>query len=304
MAEQLKPNVTVYDLTRTAPEELKLTGLSAPKFDGVNYFRQPTGPVSTLRFSTAGSRFVQFEYQLYSPGSTVTVKAALDGAVLDQRTFPAGKFIDNAVWGGFVPAGQHRISLTYSCSPGCTQPLSQYWTKLTIVEDERVKAHEDTGLGTERLWLNAPASELKISGTGPVSFDGVNYRRPVEEGGFTLSWPEGKQPLNVGFTVFSVQPLRVTTRVGNELISVSRGDGRAQVSPVLSLVGHPKARSVTVEVECLSGGQGCASLYFPYVSVLSPAPLTQNLPMASFGAVLLLTVITALLGFFPGRRRG
>ncbi|MFC5847251.1 hypothetical protein [Deinococcus petrolearius] len=304
MAEQVKPTVTVYDLTRDVPGGVSLSGLSEPKFDGVNYYRQPTDKSSTIGFSTSGTRFVQFEYQLYSPGSAVTGQATLDGASLGTASFPAGRFVQNAIHGTFVDAGKHEVSLASTCTPTCAQPFSQYWTKLTVIEDVRVRAREDTGLGTERLWLNAPGTELKISGTGPVSFDGVNYRRPIDAPAFTLSWPAGRSPLSVGFTVSSNQPFRVTTKLGDEVLSVKRGDARAQVTPSLSLIGHPDARSVTVQVDCLNGTTGCAGLYFPNVGLRTP-PAISVLPVVSGGLTLVLLGAAALLlGFGPRPRRG
>lgn len=303
MAEQTTTaKVMVYDLRQAVPDGVTLAGLSAPEFDGVNYFRHPTAQISTVGFSTAGQRFVQLEYQLYSSGSAVTGQPGLDGQALDKTTFPAGKFDPIAVQGGFVVGGEHTLSLAYACVPACAQPPNQYWTKLTVVEDVRVRASEDTGLGTKRLWLNAPGSELKISGTGPVSFDGVNYWRPIDAPAFTLGWPAGWQPLNIGFTINASQPFRVTTRVGKAVVSVKRGDRSTSVDPVLSLVGYPDARSVTVQVECLNGTPGCASLYFPKVGLRTP-PAVSVPPVISGGLTLMLLGAAALLlGFGPRRR--
>ncbi|WP_156372761.1 hypothetical protein [Deinococcus sp. Leaf326] len=283
---------------------MSLSGLSVPKFDGANYYRQPTTQPSTIGFSTTGTRFVQFEYQLYSPGSAVTGQAMLDTIILGSKTFPAGKFVDRAIWSGFVPTGKYHVSLTYTCNPICGQAPSQYWTKLTVIKDARIQAKEDTGLGTERLWLNAPDTELNIIGTGPASFDGMTYRRPIEAPAFTLSWPSGRQPLNVGFTVNSNQPFRVTTKVGDEVLLVKRGDARTQVTPNLSLIGHPDARSVTVQVDCLNGTPGCAGLYFPNVGLRTP-PAVSVPPVVTGGLTLaLLGAVALLLGFGPRPRRG
>jgi hypothetical protein len=167
-----------------------------------------------------------------------------------------------------------------------------------------VRAREDTGLGTERLWLNAPGTELKVSGVGPVSFDGVNYRRSIDAPSFTLSWPEGRLPLNVGFTVGANQPFRVTTKVGNEILSVKRGDARTQVIPSLSLSGYPDARSVTVQVECLNGTPGCAGLYFPNVGLRTPPAFPASPVVTGSVTLVLLGAASLLLGFGPRPRRG
>lgn len=304
MAEQTKPTAMVYDLTRNVPEGVSLSGLSVPKFDGANYYRQPTAQTSTIGFSTTGTRFVQFEYQLYSPGSAVTGQATLDTTPLGMFSFPAGRFVQNAIQGAFVDAGKHEVSLASTCVPVCVQPFSQYWTKLTIIEDARVKAKEDMGLGTERLWLNAPETELNVTGTGSVSFDGANYRRSVDAPTFTLSWPEGRLPLSMGFTVTSKQSFRITVKTGNEILFVGKGDAQTPVTPSISLIGHPNAQSVTVQIDCIKGGFNCAELYF--VSVALRTPLNNTLPpMIAEGLTLvLLGAVAMLLGFGPHLRRG
>lgn len=201
-----------------------------------------------------------------------------------------------------MAAGTHEVSLASICVPACAQPFSQYWTELTVIEDTR--AREDTGLGTERLWLNAPGSEMNVSGTGPVSFDGVNYRRPIDAPTLTLSWPGGRPPLNVGLTVNSNQPFHVTTKVGDEVLSVKRGDARTQVTPNFSLIGHPDARSVTVQVDCLNGTLGCAGLYFPNVGLRTP-PAVSVSPVVTGGLTLaVLGAVALLLGLSLRPRRG
>lgn len=97
MTEGAKPTVTVYDLTRSVPEGVSLSGLSVPKFDGANSYRQSTAQPSTIGFSTTGTRFVQFKYQLYSPESAVTDQAMLDHTPLGAAVFPAGRFVQNAI---------------------------------------------------------------------------------------------------------------------------------------------------------------------------------------------------------------
>ncbi|WP_156039111.1 hypothetical protein [Deinococcus marmoris] len=295
---------------------MTLTGLSAPQFDGVNFYRRPTAPFSAVDFIAQGEQFVQLEYQLYSPPSDVTGILKLDGRVLDQTTFPAGQFIPNVVAGAFVSAGAHRFTLDYRCQgQPCAAPISQYWTRLGQLPSGNITARQDAGLGVERWWLNAPASPLKITGTGPLFFDGTSFVRRLTDQSFKLSWTSG-EVLNASMLVYGSQSFSVTTRVGNEVLAVQNGAKNRSVSPAVSLVGKKKAQSLTVQVDCLKGvsagkaeagtagiGSGCAFLYFPQVAVLTDSPATA---LQTGGAVLAaLLVITGLwrwLGLAPGRR--
>ncbi|MFK7602292.1 hypothetical protein ACI3L1_08785 [Deinococcus sp. SM5_A1] len=320
---------------------MTLTGLSAPQFDGVNFFRRPTAPSSTVDFMAQGQQFVQLEYQLYSPPSDVTGILKLDGRVLDQTTFPAGQFIPNVVAGAFVSAGVHRFTLDYRCQgQPCAVPISQYWTRLGQMPSGNITARQDAGLGVERWWLNAPDSPLEIMGAGPLFFDGTSFVRRLTDPSFKLSWTSG-EVLNASMLVYASQPIRVTTRVGNEMLDVQKGSKVRSVSPAVSLVGKGKTRSLTVQVDCLEGvsagkggagkagtgtagtgkagtgkagtgkieagtagtGSGCAFLYSPQVAVFTAPPATAAQTGGATLAVLL--VITGLwrwLRLAPARR--
>ncbi|CAM3627910.1 hypothetical protein [Deinococcus frigens] len=299
------------------PPNVSLAGLSAPRFDGVNFFRTPTAPFSTVDFTARSKQFVQLEYQLYSPSSDVTGILKLNGRVLDQTTFPAGQFIPNVVTGAFVSAGAHRFTLEYRCqAQPCAAPLSQYWTRLGQLPSQGVTARQDAGLGAQRWWLDAPDSPLKITGAGPLFFDGTSFVRRLPEKAFELSWTPGQgEVLSASLLIYASQPFRVTTRGGGEVLDVQSGDSSHAVSPAVSVLGQPKTQSLTVEVDCLKrmsaekgesghaeAGQDCAFLYLPQVVVLIANPdYGAQTGGATLAALLVLTGLWRWLRLAPGR---
>lgn len=312
------------------PPDVTLAGLSAPRFDGENYFRAPTAPRSRVDFTAQSPQFAQLEYQLYTPSGDVTGVLKLDGRVLDRTTFPAGQFIPNVMAGAFVSAGAHRFTLEYLCGerpctlpraspPGQPLPLRQYWTRLEQLPDQGIAARQDAGLGAERWWLNAPGSPLKITGAGPLYFDGVSFVRRLPDGEAELSWTQGKV-LSASMLISAPQPFRVTTRAGRE-VAVQSGTALRPVSPAVSLSGQPTVQAVTVQVDCLGGaagntaagpvktGSGCAFLYAPQVAVLTAPPASGAQVAGASGAALLLILglwrwLGLRLGQGLGLRRG
>ncbi len=315
MAE--KPVLLRTNLTTKVPSEVTLTGLSEPGFDGVNYFRTPTAPVSAVTFDSSTAEFAQLEYQLYSPSEEVTGILKLDGHVLDTTTFPAGQFISNVAAGDFVASGPHRFTLEYRCQDQpCAAPLSQYWTRLGQLPVPTTMARQDAGLGVERWQLYAPDSPLRVTGTGPLFFDGTNFVRRLTDPAFKLSWADGGA-LNASMWIYAGQPFRVTTRAEGKVLDVQKGNKTRGVSSSVSLAGQNAPRSLTVQVDCLPGtteqkkagptetGSGCAFLYFPQMAVLTAPPATAAQSGGAAMAVLL--IIAGLwhwLGLVPGRRRG
>ena len=300
-----QPRVIPLDLTRQVPAGMELRGLSQPQSDGKNYYRTPLGQQSEVLFTAPAPAWAQFEYHLYSPGSAVTGQLLMDGQPLGEQLFPAGLNQQLAVQGSFVAAGRHTLTLVYRCLPACQEPPLQYWTKLTLVEDPRVQAAErGAGLGVQQLWLNAPQSVLDITGAAPMTFDGANFRRPLEQPSFTLTWPQDMRALNVGFTLNGSRPFRASVRIGDKVIDAEQGDEHRAVHLTESLVPYGGAHAVTVQVECLDGGKGCASLYFPRVSVLAYGAWAQRLPLALAAAFLLIGATAALLRLRPGAGAG
>lgn len=304
MAEQGQPEIKLYDLTREIPSGVTLSGLSEPKFDGVNYFRQPTGS-SHVGFRVTQPSFVQLEYQLYSPTSAITGRTSLNGQPLGPTTFPAGKFSSNSLLGQFVEPGHHQFTVTYSCTPACREPFSQYWTKLRVIEASGQKPVEDVGLGVVRWNQYAPASSLQLQGTGPLGFDGVNFFRVVEARTFQLSWPAGTKVLNASFLVNANQNFKVITRLGQNVLSAKEGTSKRGVYTQVGLIDQDVAGGLNVEVKCLESPQkACATLYFPKIGVQSSPPLWQtSVPGAALGAFMLCALAWWGLGLSAKSKR-
>ena len=300
----MKPEIKIYDLTRTVPSGVELSGLSTPRFDGVNYFRQPTG-ASRIEFSVSRPSFVQLEYQLYSSEAAVTGQTSLDGVPLARSTFPAGKFIANSMLGEFIEAGTHQFEISYSCVPTCTEPFNQYWTKLHVIDASQQKATEDAGLGVMHWNQYAPASPLQLTGTNSLEFDGVNFWRLIQVGGFHLKWPAETKILNASFLINGNQNFKVVTKLGREVLATERGTAKQGVYTRLGLVGKSTERGLTVEVKCLETPRmPCTTLYFPQISVQTPPPLWQaSLPGATIGAFTLCVLAWWGLGLSPVRLR-
>ena len=274
MSDAKLPLFKHYDLRSAVPEGWTLQGLTLPRFDGVNAFREPESAQSRITFSTREAKFVQLRYQLYSPQTNVTGRVQLDGKTIGEKNFPKGKFVDNHEVGGFVNIGNHTLVLTYLCEgKPCRTPISQYWTQVTLVRPSPVSGIEDVGPGVVRWSLNAPNSLLKISGVSSALFDGGSYYQNVQQSSFQLSWPSGVKPLDVSFQLYAAQPFRATTRLNGQVVSVKRGDEKSGIISYISLVSFPTARNATVQIECLKTGKACATLYFPRVSVM---PLTYT----------------------------
>ncbi|GAA5534871.1 hypothetical protein [Deinococcus aluminii] len=301
-----RPEPRLIDLRTAVPTDWSLTGLSAPQWDGVNFYRTPSAPSSRLTFTTAAPRFVQFRYQLFAPETAVTGRVFLNGHLLDTFTFPAGEFVSREAT-GYTRAGDNTLILEYLCGSSVCRdvPIRQYWTQVTLATTSQ--ARTDVGLGVERWTLDAPGSPLNVQGTGRLLFDNENYFRFVQGREFTLGWPEGTHVLDTSFQVSADEPFRVTARVDGQIVTQKRGDRTTSVAPTLSLVEHPRATSLQVQVDCLSSHKNCARLYFTRASVVPPNVAAPPTPTALFmagGLVLLALLLLAWgLRLFPRAAR-
>ena len=167
------PEQTVVDLRTKVPPGWTISGLSAPKFDGVNFYRTPQA-ASEIRFSTTGPRFIAFAYQLFSPNQAVQARVTLDGQLVGEPVFPAGQFT-TVYPGGFAPAGAHVLRLEQSCAAPC--PINQYYAgvRLTAV----LPPQRSAGSGAVKWLLDVPQPGFSVSGLSAVKFDGVNYFREL-----------------------------------------------------------------------------------------------------------------------------
>lgn len=302
-----QPEFNLFDLRTEVPLSWTMSGLSAPRWDGVNYFRSPTASESSLTFPVERPQFMQYRYQVYSPETAVTGRVKLNGEVLDTFVFPAGKFVTREV-SAFVQPGQQRLTVEYRCGgESCSDvPINQYWTQIQSMPTDGILSWEARGLGAGQWRADAPGSPLKLSGTEPLLFDGVNFYRRISQPSFQISWPPEVRPLGVFFYVGSAEPVQVTVKLGDEVLFQQKAAAKVGLSPAISLVDHPDARSLTVKVDCQSGEAGCANLYFSRLSSLTPVfPLGPG-ELVGLGALLL--VLLLLLGWwlrpFPLRRQG
>ncbi|MDP9764009.1 hypothetical protein QO006_001434 [Deinococcus enclensis] len=302
-----RPEPDLFDLRTEVPPAWNLSGLSAPRWDGVNYFRAPTAPESSLTFPVELPQFMQFRYQVYSPETAVTGRVRLNGELLDTFVFPAGKFVTREV-GAFIQPGKQRLTVEYRCGgePCSGVPLNQYWTQVRLTNSANLPSWQARGLGAGQWRADAPGSPLKISGTEPLLFDGINFYRRITQPDFQISWPPELRPLGVSFYVGSAEPVQVTVKLGDEVLFQGRSAAKAGLAPAISLVGRPEARSLTVRVDCQSGEAGCANLYFNRLSSLTPVSPPGLGGWAGPGALLLALLL--LLGWwlrpFPLRRPG
>lgn len=286
----IKPELRVIDLRTEVPSDWTLTGLSAPRSDGANFFRTPVASQSILRFSTPATRFIEYRYQLFSQTQAVSGRVSLNGQVLDTFTFPAGKFVNREVT-GFTEAGANTLTVEYRCGSGSCQavPVQQYWTQVKLVVPARPRT--DVGLGVERWVLDAPGSPLTVRGTGPLRFDNENHFRFVQGQELTLAWPPGTRVIDASFQVSADGPFRVTTSVAGQVISRKRGDKATSVTPTFNLVKYPAAGSLQVQIDCLTGAPDCARLYFARASVIPPEVNTSGGPFP-----VTVTILLALVG--------
>lgn len=298
-----KSSIKSYDLTTEVPSSWQIIGLSAPQSDGVNIYRLVQKTQSAVLFHSVQDQFVQLRFQLYSPTTTATGVVKFDGKKIGSAVFPRGKFAENYEAGGFVGRGDHTITIDYNCgNQNCRGLVSQYWTRVTFIH-AKMPTRTASGLNAERWWLDAPGSLLSASAIAPPQFDGSNYFRKVQNPEFTLSWLVDTNPVNISFSLYAKEPFRVKTRVGGQTISDVRGDAAMGVTPTLSLVAFPHSKSVSISVECLKTGHGCAVLYFPSISVLkSPVGFSSAAWIVILpGVLLLLAGLFWLLGLAPRR---
>ncbi len=301
MPQSSKVQPQIIDLTREIPQGVKVSGLSAPKFDGANYYRQPVGPESGVDFTVPQTSFVQLEYQLFSPDKDINSALKLDGKTIGTAPFPAGKFLSNIQLGDFVAPGPHHFELAYDCLNSCTK-ISQYWTRVHLLDASQLSAIEPVGFSAEHWKHYAPVTPLKIEGTGSLNFDGVNYWKAVQASQVRISWPPDIKPLDISFQLNGSQDFRVTTRLGNKVLGVRTVKAKQGIDNRFNIVGQSQEHTLTFTVECLNGPRTtCTSLYFPEMTVLKPAThLTSGLG-ALLGAVVICGAALWLLALGPRR---
>ena len=113
------------DLARSLPDGWGLTGASAPRFDGANWFRALDGQASLTLRVTAPS-FVTLRFQTHSGGSAYHLEALQSGRSLLQEDVARADY-HNAYLNLRLPAGASRVELKVTCTKvGSCLPLSLY----------------------------------------------------------------------------------------------------------------------------------------------------------------------------------
>lgn len=290
-----------FDLTAQLPAGWRIEGLSESRFDGANYFRAVTRPSSSLSFSSDQANYLFFRYQLFSQGLDVTARVRLNGELLGKTTFPKNKYAGIAEVGGFTQRGQNTLSIEYRCGDRtCDKPIYQYWSSIDLRPLVTLEARESVGLAAERWNPNVPDTPLRIEGAVPLLFDGANYFRQIKGESFKLKWVEKARPLNAIFRIESSEPVQVISQINGRTVSTIRGDGNSVLSSAVSLVAFRDAKEIDIEIKCSDSGTGCATLYFPALTVLPDQ--TASLPLQWVGGGVLggimLFGLGRLLGFW------
>lgn len=293
------------DVMTRLPEGWKFEGLSEPRFDGANYFRAVTDPSSSFAFSSDKTNYLFFRYQLFSHYSDVTAQVRLNGELLGKTSFPKGKYAGVAEVGGFTRKGQNILSIDYRCQgQACGKPIYQYWTSIDLRPPVTLNARENVGLAAERWSPNVPDSPLRIEGALPLLFDGANYFRQVKGESFKLKWMEKTRPLSATFQIEAAEPVKVVARVNGRTVSMVSGDGSSVLSAAVPLSAFKDFREVEVEIKCSDSGVGCATLYFPALTVLPDQTDSVALQWVGGGVLsgVILFGLGRLLGFWQRKK--
>ncbi|WP_420597406.1 hypothetical protein [Deinococcus sp.] len=298
------PPQTTVDLRTEVPPGWQVSGLSAPKFDGVNFYRT-LQPVSELRFTTSEPRYIWFTHQLFSPEQAVQSRVTLDGQVVAQPVFPAGQFI-TLYPGGFAQAGPHVLRFEQRCAAACT--IRQYYAGVKLVAPPA--ARREVGLGATRWTLDTVQPALPISGLSGVQFDGNNFFREINTlSAASLNVPVGQQASELQTYTFSNSGdyrLIWKTAAGQSLTPRLRQDKpfwpkNQLTEQSVALLGKP-TNKLSVQVECKGGGTAClpVRLYWTELTSLAvPGGLSDLSPANLGGSILvfglLLTLFALLL---------
>jgi hypothetical protein len=297
----IEPPQTTVDLSSSVPGGWTLVGFSEPRSDGINPFRVPQ-PVTEIRFSTPGPRYVQFNYQLYSPNAEVKAKVTLDGQPLGQFTFPAGQFV-TVNPAGFVKIGSHVLRFEQGCAQSCA--VNQYQAGVTLISSP--PAQRDVALGATRWYLNAPPSGFTASGLSSPAFDGVNFFRTLNRNQTAiLTLPPGSQTSILRYQTISATgdyrlewralggrkiPVQVTQDLPG--MSADRPELGATILPKgqyinqnLSSPSSSDLKQLSLNVTCRGGGTACLPLKLYHVELTSlsrPAGLSEFTAGERFG---------------------
>ncbi|AZI42070.1 hypothetical protein EHF33_04335 [Deinococcus psychrotolerans] len=295
------PKQKTIDLKTGAPAGWQLIGFSGVKSDGVNPFRTPQLS-SEIKFDTAGSRYIRFQYQLYSPDQAVKAHVTLDDQDLGYFDFPAGQF-KTVYPAALVKAGKHSLRFKQSCPLAC--PINQYHAevKLITLPDVRI----NLGLQAQRWSPDALDSTFSVNGFSGLQFDGVNYFRELN----TLDSALFSLPFGYLATNFHTQTI---SNNGSYRLSWASADGnvfRARLSlqkaylpkghfvdQDLPLIQKEGLSQLRVQTICEGGGSSCLPIRF-YWTELTTLPSSRGLITLTPPKLLAFSLLfLVLLGIF------
>ncbi|MGI8748597.1 MAG: hypothetical protein ACR2J4_09665 [Deinococcus sp.] len=232
------PPARVYDLRSSVPGGWSLSGLSGPKWDGVNAYRTPTSPRSTLTFEAKRGQFLQYRYQLSSPKVAVRGRVSLDGRLLDTVTFPPGKYLTREV-NTSVAAGHHVLTTELDCGPAaCPLPeIHQYWTRLSLVPAPASSATVGPGV---------------LGGLSEPKWDGANVYRTPTAPRSTLSFEaKGGQFLQYRYQLSSPKvAVRGRVSLGGEVLDTFTFPPGKYLTHELSSFAPSGRNVLTTELDC------------------------------------------------------
>ncbi|GGR08755.1 hypothetical protein [Deinococcus ruber] len=283
------------DLTRDVPPGLTLKGLSAPVFDGINYFRRLDPAGGSLSFTLTRPEYLQLNLQPYST-ENVVIDVTLDGRSAAHLQTAAKQFLTSSL---VIPAssGVHALTLSARCGQAICKPdaVAIYWLKLDrLTSPDPVK---QVGWHAVEWRGDAIKSPLSVSGTTRVQFDGVNLYRnttaPVK-----ILW-NNKSALSLNFETFTPKTLAHSVRVMGNGQTLYRKDvgGGIFFNHQVDLKKYPDVHEITLEVTCKQQICQTAHLYFPRLVISTVTPgqgAAANAPLA----LVLLVVLLAALGWW------
>lgn len=294
----LKLQTIDLNLPKKLPSEIKLYGLSEPKFQSDGVYYRLTEPLSAIEFKLSRPAWVQYRFHSLLPDREVTAKISLNGKTLESIVFPAsGRTVHYTAALG--KSGTNLLSVSYTCgNTACPSPVPVYWLELGISGLNSMPARQEDVLNVERWNLLAPETPVEIQGVSPPLSDGTQPYRRVQENKVELIWPPGVQPLNLGFVAAGGVPFTITAQAGERVLGHWTGGPSQAVEAGLSLYASPSPlNKITLRVNCPPDESQCVNLYKMNMGIELPttAPEGDKI-VTSLLLVLLLLILVWWLG--------
>lgn len=291
------PEQQTINLRTEVPTGWQISGFSSVKSDGTNPYRIPQR-LSEIKFSTTGARYLQFQYQLFSPDQAVHGHVMLDGQDLGHFDFPAGEF-KSFFPTSLIKAGQHVLRFEQECSPLCS--IHQYHAEVKLVA--LPSAQYPAGLQAQSWNLDSFDSSFLASGLSDLQFDGKNYFRSLDSSqSAVFSVPKGFRATELHTRTISdsgAYQLRWTTQDGLPL--KARMASQKTVLPKgqyvdqdIQLVEAKNPSQISVQIICQSGNASCLPIRF-YFTKLATVSTDNNWNQSSLTLKVGSLVITLIL---------